>query len=284
MKARLTFLSVLLVVVATSAFAADVLLPTFAWNIAGNGANNWSSEVYVTNPGAEAISVRLAGTYVGRIQDTHPCLPPSPVTIDVPAYSTKGWVGNRIWMDLGCPDFILAGLLLHAEAPFIVNSRMVNTFAAPNPAAANLLTGLSQEVPGIPIENLADRGGTYMLPALGWEPSPCGTGRFSNTLQVVNPGDTDIELSLMLDPSGTAMGFLVDGRPVAAPHAVTIRARTWVQIKVAAELLRNVVCGPPRLADIFFTTSGPVALYGSVVDRATQDPRTTMPIRIAAAP
>ena len=80
----------------------------------------------------QAIGVRLVATYLGRIQDSHPCLPPSPVTIDVPAYSTKGWVGNRIWLDLGCPDFIVAGLMLHAEAPFVVNSRMVNTFAPPS--------------------------------------------------------------------------------------------------------------------------------------------------------
>jgi hypothetical protein len=283
MKTRIA-LVVLLVLAATSATASDVLLPTFAWNIAGNGTNNWSSEIYLTNPGAAAISVRLAATYVGRIQDRHPCMPPDPVTIAVPAYSTRGWVGSQIWRDMGCPDFIVAGLLLHAEAPFIVNSRMVNTFGPPSTSTASLVSGLSQEVPGIPVENLADKGGTYMVPAFGWEPSPCGSAQFENRLQVVNPNDVDAELTLMLDPFGTAIDFLVDGRPVAAPHVVPIRARSWVQIKIAPTLLRDAACMPPRLADVFFTTSHPVAVYGSVVDRASQDPRTSMPIEVLTTP
>lgn len=283
MKTRVA-LVVLLVVAATSAMASDVLLPTFAWNIAGNGTNNWSSEVYLTNPGAEAITVHLAATYLGRIQDRHPCLPPSPVTISVPAYSTKGWVGSQIWRDLGCPDFIVAGLLLRAEAPFIVNSRMVNTFAAPATSTANLLTGLSQEVPGIPAESLPTTGGVYMVPAFGWQPSPCGTASFNNNLQVVNPNDDDAELTLMLDPFGTAREFVVDGKPVTAPHVVPIRARSWVQIKISPALLRGAACMPAQLADVFFTTTRPVAVYGSVVDRASQDPRTTMPIQVVATP
>jgi hypothetical protein len=284
MKARNVVLGILLGIAATSALAADVLLPTFAWNIAGKGANRWSSEVYITNPGPEAITVHLADMFVGRILNSNPCMPPTPVRIEVPAYSTKGWVGNRIWLDLGCPDFIVAGLLLRAQAPFVVNSRMVNTFVAPSPDSLALLSGMSQEVPGVPVEDLQTRGGTYMLPALGWDPNPCGPTRFENHLQVVNPGTEAIELTLMLDPAGGAGELIVDGRSVRAPVVVTVRARSWVQVKVGPKPTEALPCEAARVEDLFFTTSGPVAVYGSVVDRASQDPRTTMPIELAKAP
>ena len=116
-------LSVLVLAVAATALAGDVILPTFAWNIPGKGGNNWSSEVYLTNPGPAAIQVTLAGVFIGRIKESHPCLPPSPVVINVPAYSTAGWVAARIAMDLGCPDYALVGLLLRSDDLFVVNSR-----------------------------------------------------------------------------------------------------------------------------------------------------------------
>jgi hypothetical protein len=284
MKVRNVVLGMLLMVAATSALAGDVLLPTFAWNIGGKGANRWSSEVYITNPGGEAITVELADVFVGRILSTHPCSPPTPVRTEVPAYSTRGWFGSRIWLDLGCPDFFLGGLLLRAEGYFVVSSRMVNTFVAPNPDSAALLSGLSQEVPGIPVEDLQTKGGAYMLPALGWDPNPCGPVRFENHLQVVNPGAEAIELTLMMDPAGGAGELIVDSRPVQVPVVVTVRARSWAQIKVGPRPSGSAPCEVARIEDLFFSTSGPVAVYGSVVDRLTQDPRTTMPVEVTRAP
>lgn len=264
---------------AMAAVAGEVILPTFAWNLPGKGGNNWNSEVYLTNPGPEEIEVTLAGVFMGRIKVTHPCYPPTPVRMLVPAYSTMGWVASRIAMDLGCPDYALVGLLLGSEGHFVVNSRMVNTFATPDPDAVRLLNGLSQEVPGIPVEDLAQPRATYMVPGLGWEPSPCGPVRFENYLQVVNPGDEAVTLTLLSDPLAGVGDLLVDGKPVRAPHSVEIKARSWLQIRIGPKPAEAGICKPAGVGDVFFQTSGPIALYASVVDRTTQDPRTMLPVR-----
>lgn len=284
MRARYAVSGVLLLAVAATATAGDVILPTFAWNIPGKGGNNWSSEVYLTNPGPEAIQVTLAGVFVGRIRETHPCLPPSPVRVSVPAHSTASWVAAQIAMDLGCPDYVLAGLLLRSDRPFVVNSRMVNTRAVPSPDAFNLLQGLSQEVPGVPVEALLQRGGVYMVPGLGWETAPCGPAQFENYLQVVNPNDDAVTLTIGLDPGLGSGQFEVDGKPVAAPHQIELKGRSWLQVRVAPRLLDVVQCLPPTVNDVFVTVTGPVALYASVVDRKTQDPRTMMPVEVTLAP
>ena len=125
-----------------------------------------------------------------------------------------------------------------------------------------------------------------MVPALGWEPRPCGPVRFENHLQVVNPGDQDVELTLMMDPFGGSSELLVDGKPVRRPaRRGASGRRAWMQIKIAPSPQARVTSAcRPQLDDVFFTTSGPVAVYGSVVDRTSQDPRTTMPIQVVTTP
>ena len=169
MKVKSLVLSVLVLAAAATATAGDVILPTFAWNNAGKGANNWSSEVYLTNPGPEAIRVTLEDVYVGKIKEmTPPCLHPSPVRLDVPAYSTVAWTAASIAIGLGCPEWALVGLRLSSESFFVVNSRMVNTFTSQSTSTERLLTGLSQEVPGVPVEELLQPKNEYMVPGLGW--------------------------------------------------------------------------------------------------------------------
>ncbi|MGV8040074.1 MAG: hypothetical protein AB2L07_08350 [Thermoanaerobaculaceae bacterium] len=284
MRAKSLVLSVLVLAVAATALAGDVILPTFAWNIPGKGGNNWSSEVYLTNPGPEAIQVTLTGVFVGKLKESHPCLPPSPVVLNVPAYSTAGWVAARIAMDLGCPDYALAGLLLRSDDLFVVNSRMVNTRAVPDPEALNLLQGLSQEVPGIPVEALLQKGQVYMVPGLGWEPAPCGPVQFENYLQIVNPNDESVTLTIGVDSRLESGGLDVDGKPVIAPHQIELKARSWLQVRVGPTPLRAVQCTAPTVDDLFVSASAPVALYASVVDRKTQDPRTMMPVKVTPEP
>ncbi|HPC84283.1 MAG TPA: hypothetical protein P5234_11340 [Thermoanaerobaculaceae bacterium] len=284
MRVKSLMLGALVAAMAATAMAGDVILPTFAWNIPGKGGNNWSSEVYLTNPGPQAIQVTLAGVFIGRIKESHPCLPPSPVVVEVPAYSTHGWVAARLAMDLGCPDYVLAGLLLRSEGLFVVNSRMINTRAVPSPEALNLLQGLSQEVPGIPVEALLQKGEVYMVPGLGWEPVPCGPVQFENYLQIVNPNDEEATLTIGGDALLQSGGFEIDGRPVAGPHQVKLGARSWLQVKVGPGFLTGAPCRPATVGDVFVSASAPVALYGSVVDRKTQDPRTMMPVKVIAGP
>ena len=285
MKARYSLLFVVLAVVATSVLAGDVILPTFAWNNAGKGVNNWSSEVYLTNPGPEAIRVTLADVYVGKIKEmTPPCLHPSPVRVDVPAYSTVAWKAANIAIGLGCPESALVGLLLSSEGYFVVNSRMVNTFASQSTSVEKLLTGLSQEVPGVPVEQLLQSKTEYMVPGLGWEPAPCGAVQFDNYLQIVNPNDETVTITLAVGAGSAAGELMVDGVRHAAPYALELKGRSWRQVKVGPAPRNVVQCEAAALDDVFVSVSAPVSLYASVVDRKSQDPRTMLPVQVIQAP
>lgn len=284
MKARIAVWSALMLAVAVTAMAGDVILPTFAWNIPGKGGNNWSSDVYVTNPGPVAIEVTLAEVFIGRLREGHPCLPPSPVRIRVPAYSTTAWVAAHVFMDLGCPEQVLAGLLLRSDHLFVVNSRMVNTRSTPSPESFNPLQGLSQEVPGIPVEALLRRDEVYQVPGLGWEPAPCGPPQFENYLQIANPNGEEVTITIGLDPGFGSDGLAIDGKPVTVPHQVVVKGRSWAQVRVGPVLVEGGQCMPPGVDDLFVRPSAPVALYASVVDRKTQDPRTMMPVKVTPAP
>lgn len=285
MRAKSVVLSVLVLAVAATALAGDVILPTFAWNNAGKGVNNWSSEVYLTNPGPEAIRVTLADVYVGKIKEmTPPCLHPSPVRVDVPAYSTVAWTAASIAIGLGCPEWALVGLRLSSEGHFVVNSRMVNTFASQSTSTERLLTGLSQEVPGVPVEELLQSKTEYMVPGLGWEPAPCGAVQFDNYLQIVNPNDETATITLALGTDSTAGELMIDGVRQAAPYELEVKARSWRQVKVGPAPRNVVQCEAATLDDVFVTASVPVSLYASVVDRRTQDPRTMLPVAVAVAP
>jgi hypothetical protein len=279
---RLRYVAVVLaaVVLPLIATAGDVILPTFALHFPGVGHSEWTSEVYVTNPGPQTLRVTLGGVYYGRQVSTHPCLPPV-VPWDIPAYSSAPWFASAIWLDLGCPELALGGLTLHGDGPLVVTSRLVN--AAPVTYEAVPLAGVSQEIPGIPVEDLPVAGSTYLLPAIGWPAIPCGPPRFDNYLRVVNPGEEAMTLTLQLDQPGSQGMLKVNGVDLEVPYTLKFEARSWNQVRVGppAPVVGTAACLPPAFHDLFFTVSAPVAVYVSVIDRATQDPRSVLPIKLA---
>jgi hypothetical protein len=280
MNVKRLVLFVIALSTAVSALAGDVILPTFAWNLGGRGLNRWTTEIYLTNPGSSILHVSLEAVYPGKVSVRHPCLPPSPVAWDVPPYTTVPWMARKIWLDVGCPDTMVAGLMLRSESRFVMQSRMVNSPDVP--ASEALLAGISQEVPGMPVEELPAAGSLYMLPALGWHVAPCGQPALQSYLNVVNPGADIVTLTVQLDAAGSAGDMLVDGRLERVPFAIEIKPASWRQISVAPFPGDPApACQPVAgLHDLFFQVSGPLAIYGSVVDRSTQDPRTVLFVRM----
>lgn len=264
--------------VAGATFAEDVLLPTFALHYPGRDRGLWNSEVYVTNPGPEPVSVWVGPVFYGAVRMIHPCLPPQ-VPWEIPPTSTYVRFNAAIAVDLGCPAYALGGLILRSEGDLVVGSRLVR---APMVTPERVpLAGVSQEIPGIPMSELPSSGATYMLPAVGWPASPCGTPRYESYLRVVNPGDQPITLTLQLDAAGSEGAINVDGRDVATPYPVTFGAATWSQLKVGPPAPPpDEGCQPATLRDLFFTVSDPAAVHVSVFDRTSQEPRTILPIEL----
>jgi hypothetical protein len=266
--------------VPTVAAAGDIILPTFAVNFPGQGRNRWSTEIYFSNPTGRTLQASVGAVYLGKRLGDHMCYPPQPNPLEIPAYSSTFVPAREMWRELGCPDAILGGLLLNSDGPLVVSSRMVN--APVLSLQAVLLAGVSQEIPGIPREQLPTSGATYMLPTIGWPSVACGSPAFENYLRAVNPGTEPVTLTIQLDAAGSAATINVGGHNVPVPYSVTVAPESWQQLRIGppSPPPAGAPCLPDGLRDLFFTVSAPTAVLLSVVDRSTQDPRTVLPIKL----
>lgn len=272
----------LLAVMAALAAAqtGEVVIPVVAWDAHGVGSNRWSTEVYLSNTGPQSAQVTVAAALPLRVVQQTPCLPPV-APFQVPAYTTRVVTAAELNRYLGCPGQFVGGLVLEARAGIVVSTRMTNHKALGQAPEEELLQGLSQEIPGLPAASLPRPGEDYMLPALGWHPSPCtATAQLDSYLYMANPNSTSATVTLF-DPSGQMGRLTLNRQVVTLPHTFTVPAGRLSQYLVApAPEAMPAACGKPAIFDVFFSTNEPLAVLGSVVDRTTQDARTVLPAQL----
>jgi len=279
MRTRLaiSFITMCLAGVAT---AGELVLPVFALRWPGKDGNRWSSEVFLTNPGPATVRVGGPQVIPGTVRTTVPCLPPVPAARDVPPYRTVMLTASELSLDLGCPDAVLGGLAFDADGPIRISSRVINDRGVGD--VGGVLSGLGQDVQALAGADLAGPGGVHQLPGLIWDPFRCGhPPLFEVYLYLSNPGTDPVDVTLQQSRTGEPGELVINGVPVATPHVMHLQPREWRQLRVELGGALPAVCLGPQVADLFFTTSGAVAMVGAVVDRASQDPWTVLPVRTA---
>jgi len=171
--------------------------------------------------------------------------------------------------------------MFSADTPVSLVARVANItkgFAVTNSAAA--ISGVGQQIPAIPDSQLPAAGTTYQIPGLIMDPNPCAAPRFESYLYLANPGADSVDVTLQQSQDGKTQGELtLSGQVVSTPYTFTVPARGWQQFLVQVGRAQVMTtCVEAQLYDLFFTTSGSVAVVGTVVDRGSQEPRTLLPL------
>jgi hypothetical protein len=261
----------LLLFIGAPAIAGDYVLPVFALRIPGKDGSTWTSEVYVSNSAPQRVIVHEGTILPGRITGTPPCLPVVP-TLDVPPRTTLLWQPSTLALGLGCPEFALGGLGFSSDGEVVISSRMVNVPAGDKGAPAPL-HGLGQEIPAYSLLDLPRAGTPMILPGVAWQPNACGPPEFETNLFLTNPGDVTLDVA-----PESPKTLLVDGTEVSTPLEIVVAPRAMRQFRVSAPNSPLAVCLPPVVSSLSFRADGPIAVIASVVDRASGDPRTVLPI------
>ena len=308
MQTKPFLLLALVVMWAGAAMAEDMVLPVLALNWPGQGGTIWSTEVFATNPGPLPVVLEVGPFLPGEIKtSTPPCLPPIPFRHQLPPYSTQLLTSAELSLAMGCPNSAIGGLIFSANAEVSLVARVANvaglstgsTLGAsisnlgPSTSATGLrprvhlaatsrsaaVSGVGQQVPATPSSQLVGPGTVYQVPGLIMDPNPCGAPRFENYLYVANPGPEKVEVTLHQTQNGESSGsLLLSGRPVITPYTFTVPASGWQQVLVQMGGNGTGACVAPQVVDLFFTTTGNLAVVGTVVDLASHDPRTVLPL------
>ncbi len=266
----------ILVLAAIPTVAGEIVLPVFAHNLEGRSGSRWSSEIYLTNPGEQPVLVELARFLPGNISKPTPCDLFMPPTRVVPPQSATVWTANGLATDLGCADSARGGLVLRADGPVHVTSRLVNHGGAEDEGASAVLSGRGEAFEAIPIEHLP-AAGVHLLPALMWSRNPCGEPAFDTFVGFANPSADPVEVVLDIPHEG-GRAVRIDGREVFLPHRVLIPANTWRQFRLTPAADGTSPCGTVESFLVRITIDAPLAMYASVIDRASGDPRTVAPV------
>ena len=279
MRTRLVIALGLLVLGAAAAMAEEMVLPVFAVAWPGKGGNLWNTEVFATNPGPVPVMLEIGPFLAGRTQVATPCEHPVPFRHELPPYTTQLVMSTELSTAIGCPDFAIGGLAFSAAGEVSLVARVVNTARAFTSAAPSALLGVGQQIPAIPASQLAVSGSVYQVPGLILDQNPCAGPRFESYLYIANPGPEKVDLTLQQTEDGKSSGELIlSGKPVGTPYTVTVPPYGWLQFLVQEAGTVEGPCTDPKVVDLFFTTNGPLAVVGTVVDRSSQEPRTVLPL------
>jgi len=265
--------------VAAPCAAHELVLPVFALNLEGRSESLWSSEIYLTNPGDQPVLVELGRFLPGDISKPTPCDLFMPPTRVVPPQSATVWTASGLATDLGCAESARGGLVLRADGPVHITSRLVNLAGTDQKSPAAVLSGRGEAFEAIPIEDLP-AAGAHLLPALMWHRKPCGDPAFDTFVGFANPGPDPVEVILDI-PHERGRAVMVNGREIYLPHRLQIRPGSWRQIRLAPPTDENATCGNIESFLVRVDVDGPLAIYGSVIDRSSGDPRTVSPVPLA---
>jgi len=266
----------LLLLAATPSMASELVLPVFAHNIEGRSGSLWSSEIYLTNPGEQPVLVELARFLPGNISKPTPCDLFMPPTRVVPPQSATVWTANGLATDLGCAESARGGLVLRADGPVHVTSRLVNLGGDEDQGSAAVLSGRGEAFDAIPIERLP-AAGVHLLPALMWSRNPCGELAFDTFVGFANPGADPVEVVLDI-PHESGRAVRINGREVFLPHRLVIPGNSWDQFRLTPAADEGSPCGTVESFLLRVTIDAPLAIYASVIDRRSGDPRTVVPV------
>ena len=256
--------------------ASELVLPVFAHNLEGRSGSLWSSEIYLTNPGEQPVLVELARFLPGNISKPTPCDLFMPPTRVVPPQSAAVWTANGLATDLGCAESARGGLVLRADGPVHITSRLVNLGGDEEQGAAAVLSGRGEAFEAIPIERLP-AAGIHLLPALMWSRNPCGEPAFDTFVGFANPGADPVEVVLDI-PHESDRAVRINGREAFLPHRVLIPGNSWRQFRLSPAAEEGSPCGTVESFLVRVKIDAPLAMYASVIDRRSGDPRTVIPV------
>lgn len=279
---RRSFLPVVLVLLAALPSAAgELVLPVFALNLDGRHGDVWSSELYLTNPGEQPVLVELSQFLHGNIEKTNPCdLFMTPTRV-VPARSATVWTAAGLATDLGCADSARGGLVLRADGPLHVTSRLVNISGSNDGSSGAVLSGRGEAFDAVPIDRLPGPG-AHLLPALMWHRNPCqGPAEFETVIGFANPGPDAVEVVLDV-PHESGRSVLIDGREAFLPHRFEVDGGSWQQFRLAPLSDESSDCGGVESFLVRLDLAAPLAVYASVIDRMSGDPRTVTTVPLSA--
>lgn len=281
MTCRFLIICLLWAIFALPAAAGELVLPLFALNLEGQNGELWSSEIYLTNPGNQPVQVEIARFLPGNINKPAPCdffMAPTRV---VPSHSATVWTAAGLATDLGCAESARGGLVLRADGPIHVTSRFVNLAGMEDQESSTVLSGRGEAFEAIPQESLPEAG-SQLLPALMWHRNPCNGSEFDTYVGFANPGPDRVEVLLDV-PHEESRTVRFNGLEVYLPHRIVVRGGTWRQFHLAPIDDEDASCGGVESFLARLEADGPVAVYASVIDRKSGDPRTVSPVPLAAA-
>jgi len=259
--------------------AGDLVLPVFAHNLEGRSGSLWSSEIYLTNPGEQPVLVELARFLPGDISKPTPCdLFMTPTRV-VPPQSATVWTASGLATDLGCAESARGGLVLRADGPVHVTSRLVNLADTDRENPAAVLSGRGEAFEAIPLEDLPTAG-VYLLPALMWHRKPCAGAAFDTFIGFANPGSDPVEVILDI-PHERDRAVSLNAREIYLPYRLQIPPESWRQLRLAPAGDEDAPCGDIESFLVRVEINRPLAVYGSVIDRSSGDPRTVSPVPLA---
>jgi hypothetical protein len=276
MTLRYSFFWTILACVALPISAGELVLPVFALNLDGRAGDVWSSEIYLTNPSNQPVQVEIAKFLPGNINKPAPCDYFMAPTRVVPPYSATVWTASGLATDLGCAESARGGLVLRADGPVHITSRMVNISGADEEPGPTVLTGRGEAFDAVPGE-LLPAAGSHLLPALMWHRNPCGDSDFDSFVGFANPGDSPVQISIDV-PHEASRSVRINGRLASLPYQLNLRPESWRQLRLSPIVDEGAPCGGVESFLVRLETDGPVALYGSVIDRKSGDPRTVAPV------
>jgi hypothetical protein len=259
--------------------AGELVLPAFALNLEGRSGDLWSSEIYLTNPSDQPVQVELARFLPGKIDKPTPCDLFMPPTRVVPPYSAAVWTAAGLATDLGCAERARGALVLRADGPVHITSRLVNFAGGDGVDGSTVLSGSGEGFEAIPLEELP-AAGTHLLPALMWHRNPCEKSSFDTFVGFANPGPDPVRVRLDI-PHESAREVRIGGQDVFLPYSLTVPAGSWRQIRLSPMPEPGAECGAVESFLLRVETDGRLAMYASVIDRESGDPRTVSPVPLA---
>ncbi len=274
---RRSFIFTVLVLTAVSGTAADLVLPVFAHNLPGRHEDVWSSELYLTNPTDQPVMVEIARFLPGQLKSGGACDQSMSLARVVPPQSATVWTASGLGRELGCAETARGGLVLRADGQIHVSSRLVNLSRSDADRQPAVLTGRGEAFEAVPLDALPGPG-TYLLPALMWHRHPCDEAPlFETVVGFANPGSDAVPVVLDV-PHEEGRGVLLDGERVYVPHELSIPGGSWRQFRLMPVPDEGGECGGVESFLVRLELGSPIAVYGSVIDRSTGDPRTVSPV------
>jgi hypothetical protein len=126
--------------------------------------------------------------------------------------------------------------------------------------------------------DLLPAAGAHLLPALMWHRNPCGgAAEFETVVGFGNPGPDAVEVVLDV-PHEFGRSVVIDGREAFLPHRFEVAEGSWQQFRLAPRRDESADCGSVESFLVRIELSAPAAVYASVIDRKSGDPRTVSPV------